>query len=281
MYYNYTITFPFSKIKLNYKEITTNDQLFLAKSRLSFNDNLSYFEFIKNIFKNNIENSSIIDQIDMVEFLMFIIKNRIICTGNVIEIKTEKDNQTANVKIDLNILLKNIYNSFDKELLYINTEKFKIFLGFPCIKDYKSIFNLNKKTFDIIDSFYLFVKNINNVDLYNLPNIDRKKLYYNLPMSVTEKIKNNILKILENMNTCNYFNIDFFKNFKINVLNESYIEMIKFLSLYDIEGIHREIYLLSNMNPSYLLNTSPIERKMYLNFFIQEKEAKAKSMGNF
>jgi hypothetical protein len=281
MYYNYKIEFPFSKLNLNYKEITTKDQLYLAKSRLSFNENIGYFEFIKKIFKNNIEFPLDLEKIDLIEFLMFIIKNRILCSGNIIEIKTEKENQTANIKIDLNLLLKSIYNSFDKKLLYIDTEKFKIDLGFPYIKDYNYILNMNKNTLNVINTFYLFVKKINGINMFDLTLEQKQKLFNNLPLSITEKIKNNILTILDNMNHYDYFNIDFFKNFKINIYNESYLEMIKFLSLYDIESIHREIYILSNMNPDYLMNISPIERKMYLNFFVQEKEAKAKSGSGF
>jgi hypothetical protein len=277
VYYDYFLEFPYSNIKTNFKEISTKEQLYLSKSRLTFNDNEHYFNFIKDICLNSIKNKNEFEKIDLIEFLFYIIKSRIICSGPKLELMTEIDGITAKLNLNLNNVLKNIYDSVDTNLLKISYNEYNITLGFPYLKDFKLINNSKKNTIDVINSFYLFIKKINNIEFSNLTPEQREILFNKLPLSVVFKIKQNILNLFEDLDKKNIFNLDYFKNFKLNVYSNSYIEIIKILSLYDIESIHREIYLLADMNPEYLMKISPSERKMYLNFYIQEKESKSKN----
>jgi len=279
-YYDYFLEFPYSKIKTNYKEISTRDQLYLSKSRLTFSDKLEYIVFVKDIYKSITKNKKDFDSIDLIEFLFFIIKNRIISSGHMMELMTEINGMTAKINLNLNDVLKNIFNNLNMDLLQIKDENYNINIGFPYLKDFEKIFNCRKNTLDIINTFYLFIKNINGIDFINLTHEQREILYNQLPVSLVFKIKENILKLFENFDNMNVFNIDFFKNFKLNIYSESYIEIIKIFSLYDIESIHREIYILSDMNPEYLMKTSPSERKMYLNFYITEKKQKSGDNSN-
>lgn len=277
IYYDYFLEFPYSNIKTNFKEITTKDQLYLSKSRLTFNDNEHYFNFIKDICLNSIKDKNEFEKIDLIEFLFYIIKSRIICSGPKLELMTEINGMTAKLNLNLNDVLKNIYDSIDTKLLKISYKEYDITLGFPYLKDFALINSSKKNTIDVVNSFYLFIKRINNIEFSNLTSDQREILFNKLPLSVVFKIKQNILNLFEELDKKNIFNLDYFKNFKLNVYSNSYIEIIKILSLYDIESIHREIYLLADMNPEYLLKTSPSERKMYLNFYIQEKESKSKN----
>jgi hypothetical protein len=277
VYYDYFLEFPYSNIKTNFKEISTKEQLYLSKSRLTFNDNEHYFNFIKDICLNSIKNKNEFEKIDLIEFLFYIIKSRIICSGPKLELMTEIDGITAKLNLNLNNVLKNIYDSVDTNLLKISYNEYNITLGFPYLKDFTLINNSKKNTIDVINSFYLFIKKINNIEFSNLTPEQREILFNKLPLSVVFKIKQNILNLFEDLDKKNIFNLDYFKNFKLNVYSNSYIEIIKILSLYDIESIHREIYLLADMNPEYLMKISPSERKMYLNFYIQEKESKSKN----
>jgi hypothetical protein len=277
VYYDYFLEFPYSDIKTNFKEISTKEQLYLSKSRLTFNDNEHYFNFIKDICLNSIKNKNEFEKIDLIEFLFYIIKSRIICSGPKLELMTEIDGITAKLNLNLNNVLKNIYDSVDTNLLKISYNEYNIKLGFPYLKDFTLINNSKKNTIDVINSFYLFIKKINNIEFSNLTPEQREILFNKLPLSVVFKIKQNILNLFEDLDKKNIFNLDYFKNFKLNVYSNSYIEIIKILSLYDIESIHREIYLLADMNPEYLMKISPSERKLYLNFYIQEKESKSKN----
>ena len=280
VFYDYFLEFPYSKIKTNYKEISTRDQLYLSKSRLTFNDKLEYILFVIDIYKSITKNKKDFDSIDLIEFLFFIIKNRIISSGHTMELMTEIDGMSAKINLNLNDVLKNIFNNLNTDLLQIKDKNYNINIGFPYLKDFEKIFNCKKNTIDIINTFYLFIKNINGIDFINLTHEQRELLYNQLPVSLVFKIKENIFKLFENFDKMNVFNIDFFKNFKLNIYSESYIEIIKIFSLYDIESIHREIYLLSDMNPEYLMQTSPSERKMYLNFYITEKKQKSGDNSN-
>lgn len=277
IYYDYFLEFPYSNIKTNFKEITTKDQLYLSKSRLTFNENENYFNFIKDVYLTSIKDKNKFQNIDLIEFLFYIIKSRTICTGSKLELMTEIDGITAKLNLNLNDVLKNIYDSVDTNLLKVSYKNYDIVLGFPYLKDFPIINNSKKNTIDVINSFYLFVKKINNIEFSNLTTEQREILFNKLPLSLVFKIKQNILNLFEDLDKKNIFNLDYFKNFKLNVYSNSYIEIIKILSLYDIESIHREIYLLSDMNPEYLMKISPSERRMYLNFYMQEKESKSKN----
>jgi hypothetical protein len=277
IYYDYFLEFPYSNIKTNFKEITTKDQLYLSKSRLTFNENENYFNFIKDVYLTSIKDKNKFQNIDLIEFLFYIIKSRTICTGSKLELMTEIDGITAKLNLNLNDVLKNIYDSVDTNLLKISYKNYDIVLGFPYLKDFPIINSSKKNTIDVINSFYLFVKKINNIEFSNLTTEQREILFNKLPLSLVFKIKQNILNLFEDLDKKNIFNLDYFKNFKLNVYSNSYIEIIKILSLYDIESIHREIYLLSDMNPDYLMKISPSERRMYLNFYMQEKESKSKN----
>jgi len=274
-YYDYFLEFPYSKIKTNYKEISTKDQLYISKSRLTFNDKVEYIKFIKEIYKSIVKNKEDFECIDLIEFLFFIIKNRIISNGPSMELITEVNGMNAKINLNLNDILKNIFNGLDMSLLNIKTDKFIVNIGFPCLKDFEKVFNSKNNTIDIINSFYLFIKTVNNIEFINLTYEQREMLYNQLPVSLIVKIKENIFKIFQNFENINIFNIDFFKNFKLNIYSDSYIEIIKIFSLYDIESIHRELYLLSDMNSEYLMKVSPTERKLYLNFYIAEQKQKS------
>jgi hypothetical protein len=277
IYYDYFLEFPYSNTKTNFKEITTKDQLYFSKSRLTFSDNEKYFDFIKDICLNSIKNKKEFENIDLIEFLFYIIKSRTISSGSKLELMTEINGITAKLNLNLNDLLKNIYDSIDINLLKISDEKYNITIGFPYLKDFALINSAKKNNIDIINSFYLFIKKINNIDFSHLTNEQRETLFNKLPLSIVFKVKQNILNLFESLDKKNIFNLDYFKPFKLNIYSNSYIEIIKILSLYDIESIHREIYLLSHMNPDYLMSISPSERRMYLNFYIQEKESKSKN----
>ena len=280
IYYDYFLEFPYSKIKTNYKEISTRDQLYLSKSRLTFSDKLEYVYFVKDIYKTITKNKKDFESIDLIEFLFFIIKNRIISSGHTMELMTEIGGISAKINLNLNDVLKNIFNNLDMGLLNIGDDNFNINIGFPYLKDFEKIFNCKKNTLDVINTFYLFIKKINNIEFKDLTYEQRELLYNQLPVSLVFKIKENIFKLFENFDKVNVFNIDFFKGFKLNIYSESYIEIIKIFSLYDIESIHRELYLLADMNPDYLMKTSPSERKMYLNFYITEKKQKSGDNSN-
>ena len=85
-YYNYSAELPFSKKTLKFREITTEEQLILAKANLSFpNDKTNYFDFnnfVIETLSNCIENKNDFKKLNIIDFVLFLTKIRIISIGN-------------------------------------------------------------------------------------------------------------------------------------------------------------------------------------------------------
>ena len=88
-YYNHSLDLPYSKVTIKFRELTTNEQLILAKTNLILNYDLDgfyeYYNFLIDIIKTIIKPDIDILNLDIIEFVMFITKLRTISIGNNIE----------------------------------------------------------------------------------------------------------------------------------------------------------------------------------------------------
>jgi len=112
-YYNYNIELPFSKKVVAFREINTNEQMALAKANLSFNNSKdNYFpfnNFVLTTVKNILENKNDFDKINIVDYMLFLTKLRIVSIGNIITLTTEsKNKEFKSTKTTIDIIYINI-----------------------------------------------------------------------------------------------------------------------------------------------------------------------------
>jgi hypothetical protein len=155
-YYLYSVDLPFSRKTISYREINSREQLVLSKidTMYDFNNTENVFEYCKNFRKiilNCVENKEDFLKLNIIDYILFLIKLRIISFGNDIVLEFEKKDQEMKQKVslDLNVLMKNIFDlankSFqDKELKF---ENISIALDWPKMES--ELVFINKEEIDI------------------------------------------------------------------------------------------------------------------------------------
>lgn len=290
----YKVDLPFSKKVINFKELTTENQLEIEKINHYYPSNIEYYmeyhnNFLK-VLKNCIENFDDVLQLDIIEYLLLCLKLRITSIGNVLELQIKSDD--ANVKfkkitLDLQELLKNILlageNSLINQKLIYENKNLNIRLGWPNIKSVKTFHNLFFSDFSFQEKVLMtipeFIKEIQiDENIINFTDLDfdqKEKIILNFPASIKNDIQNAVLENISSLSNYNIFEISFFKDQKFNFYNLIYIELIKLIFSQAPKRIYEEIYILSNFNMSseYVLNMSPSERKIYISFIEAQRKS--------
>ena len=103
-YYNYSVDLPYTKTKIYYREVNTQEQLLLAKANVSISNNkeslYDYSQFSFEVILNCVKNKEDFYKINIVEYVLFLVKLRIISIGATMDflLKTE-DNSKTKTKI--------------------------------------------------------------------------------------------------------------------------------------------------------------------------------------
>jgi len=295
-YYNYSTELPFSGKKIRFKEITTQQQIALAKANLSFpntkNNYFDYNDFVLKTIKNSLENKEELDDINIVDYVLFLTKLRIISVGSIIELITKTDNQefkTAKTTIDLNLFLKNLYfgaTEAIKENL-ITEGNMEIKIGWPTVKSIKTFQQIIDNDYKIIfDSFQEFIEYIKIDDkkiiFSNFNSTQRNEIFCKLSVSMLKKVQELILENVKKLNQCNLFGIESFKNNTFNLYNLSFIDFIRLFFTYDVRSLYQEIYFMAgeNLLPEYVLTISPAERKVYSSIIIETRKKRENSQND-
>lgn len=270
--YHYSVELPFSKKVIKFREFSTEEQLNLGKAQHSFSNDLkNYHLFVYGIIKNCISEDSKFESLNIIEYILFLIKIRIISVGPTIELNTVVDGQNAKITIDLNHLMQNIYGVVEDILkIFVIDSSKKICMGFPKVLDMVEFASISTEIHTVLNTIPLFIDKAGIVSNIR----DMKKFYNQLPVSLSNNIQKKVFDTLKILAEKEIFNIELLQEFKINFYNNSIFELLKILSSYDIKTIHQEIYLLSQLTPSYVKSLTPSERKIYMSFFLQEKSPK-------
>jgi hypothetical protein len=297
-YFLYTVELPFSKIVLRYRELNSKEQLILSKANnmLSIDDDETFLEyslFFNKIISNCVENKDDFYKLNLIDYLLFVTKLRIVSIGNVLNLQFEKkedEKMESKVSIDLNIFMKNLYDSA-LPFLSNNTiihKDLKIILDYPNIK--KEQYILNYKTNNITEHLYKtipeFIKEVYiREDVLFFENItsDEKILFFEqLPFSIKTKIQNTIFDILNELSTKNHFEIEKMSYFKYNLYGKSFQEIIRLFFDYDLKSIYKEYYSLAsrNIDPQYVDTLSISERQMYYSLLEEEIKTRNSSMSD-
>ena len=277
-YYHYTVELPFSKKVIKFREFTTEEQLALGKAQHSFStDFLRYYLFVYDIISKCVSVDSKFEDLDIIEYVLFLIKIRIISVGPKIELTAIVDDQNTKIIIDLNHLMQNIYDAAEEILkIFVVESNKKIKMGFPKILDMVEFVSISTEVRTILNTIPLFIDKAGIVSNHR----DMKKVYGQLPVSLSNNIQTTVFDILKSLSEKDIFDIEIFKDFRINFYNNSIFELIKILCSYDVKSIHQEIYLLSQLTPTYIKSITPSERKIYMSFFLQERAPKDKGEPN-
>ncbi len=297
-HYNYSVDLPFTKTKINFREINTQEQILIAKANLSFpNDKESIYEYHKyvlSVILNCIEDKEEFLKINIIEYVLFLIKLRIISVGSVIEFSLKnEENKKSKTKIQINLknYLLNLYNfSYDEKEekeYFLNQNDIKVKITWPninSIKTFNEYFLNNKADYEVFNnSLFEFIDYIiinNDKISWNVLKTEEKiKLFDKLPLLLKTKIETEVMNLNKKLIEANLFEIDFFKDYKFSIYNLSFIEHIKMLFSYDLKSLFREIYYLASNSipPNYIMNISDSERKIYLTIIQEEIKRQSES----
>jgi hypothetical protein len=291
-YYNYSVDLPYTKCKIDFREINTQEQLLIAKANLSFSNNkdslYDYHKFILSVILNCVKDKEEFYKINIIEYVLFLVKLRSISVGSTIEFLL-KDENKAKTKIQINLksYLLNLYNAsnyFEDKNNSILTEKsIELKLNWPNINSVSTFNNLllnEKKEYYVFNNslfeFIEYIKINDNKILWNNLNTEEKlKLFDKFPIILKNKMEKNIIDAIKKLIESDMFDVSFFKDYKFSIYNLNFVEHIKMFLSYDLKSLFTEIYYLavSKLPPNYVLTISDSERKMFMTI-IQEQNKK-------
>ena len=291
-YYNYITDLPFSKKVLKFKEISSKQQLMIAKANLSIDNSKTNFydfnQFVIKVIKDCLETPEIFDNINIIDYVLFITKLRIVSVGSTIELVSEsKTKNIKNVKtiLDLNVFLKNLYNSSVDALLddTIIENDIEIKITWPSInsiKFFQDSLNSNKTEYQtFVDSFHEFIDYIkiknNKISFLTFSSEQKIEITEKISLSLLKKVQEKILNSLKYIMSYDLWEISTFKNHTFNFYTLNFTDFIRLFFSNDIKNIFQEIYYMSKegLSPDYVFSISPIERKIHLGIIEESKRS--------
>jgi len=294
-YFIYNVELPFSGVQLWYKDINSKQQLMLAKLNILFPiEEESYVEYskvIKKIILESIENKKDFSEVNLIDYILFLVKLRIISVGNNLELmfKNTESSTEENTKItiDLNYFMKSLYETALEATKnnVLKSKDIEIEICWPSIKSEEYFLNPPEKYTDhIIHSIPEYIKSIKIKDkrifTKDFNQKEKNNLYEKLPISLKNLILDYVLKMIKILSEKNLFGLKKMDYLRFNFYNKSHQHIIRLLFSENLRNIYQEYYILASkkINPSYVDGLSISERKVYCSF-IQE-EIKARNEAN-
>ena len=289
-YYIYNADLHFSGKKIWYKDINSKQQLMLTKLDILFpienEDYLEYSNIFNKIISESVENKEDFYKIDLIEYVLFLTKLRIISIGNDLELvfKNPENSNEENTKItiDLNYFIKTLYEN-SSELLKDNIIKFKdieIEVGWPSIKSERIFLNIKENhTEHLLSTIPEYIKNIkiknSKILIENFNNEEKIDFYNKLPIKLRNLIQNKVFEAIKILSEKNLFGISQMDYLKFNFYNKSHQHIIRLLFSENLINIYQEYYILAskNINPSYIDKLTIAERRVYFSFIQEEIKA--------
>lgn len=300
-YFLYSVEMPFSGTRIFYRDISSKEQLILSKANVLLPENedtyLEYAKVIKDIVSNCIENKKDFYELNIIEYILFITKLRILSIGSIIELvfKNSEDEFTKNSKIsiDLNIFMKLLFDAANDCMKnsILEVKDFTITLDWPSVKSENLFLNEEKNIYiHILSTIQEYIKTISTkeykIDLKEFNHEQKLEIYESLPISVKTKIQTFIFNSIENIAQKNLFGLKKMDYFKFNLYNKSYQHIIRLFFTEPLKNIYQEYYALAskNINPLYVDNISISDRRVFCSFIEEEiknrKESESESSNN-
>jgi len=288
-YFLYSVDMPFSGVKLNYREINSKEQLILAKSNVLLPSgeefDSEYSSILKKIVSNCVENKEDFYKLNLIDYILFVTKLRIISLGSELVLSFENkegaEGSKINVNLELNVFMKLLYDAA-VDALKDNVLEFngiKVTLGWPNINSEYSFFE--KKDISnlehILSSLCEYVKTItiNDSKVIDLDAFNRKErveIYEKLPISLRTQIQIKVLNCIKDLSEKNLFNIAKMDYFTISFYNNNYLNLVRLFFSGDLKNIYQEYYVLAsrNINPNFVNGLSISDRRVFCSFIEEE-----------
>lgn len=289
-YYPYALQFPFTKTILNFRELTCYEQLLLCKINNTLPSTseyrTDYLEVLIELLQSTLKNKSKINDLDIIEFLMFTIRLRCVSINSFIEFAVEgNDEKNKKIKFDLHNLLKNVYNTGQilHEYDTIESEDTLIKLRWPDLSGEYHFLNLidkdnTEKFLSTMCEFVDFIKIKDNTFIFkSLDTKQRKELFDLLPVSLQNIIQTNIVSLLQKISDEPLFELQEFSNYKFEFYNSTIQDIIRFVFANNENSLMVEnVFLIGKGFTLNDLNTmSPVTKQNYINHFIEQDNNKS------
>lgn len=292
-YFLYSVDLPFSNVKLFYRELNCKELLTLSKINLYFSSeidgNSDYLTAVQKIVINCIENKKDFYKITIIDYFLFLIKLRTVSIGNELKLESkaeENDNMSFMVNLDLDLMLKSIYES-SNELIKngtISYKNIKIKLDWPNIKT-ETFFVVNAENIELLVPEFINSIEINNkkIEFKTLNYEEKNNLYYKLPLKLKNLIEKKVIFYNKQMENTNFFNIKRMEDFKISLCNQFYCMMVRYLFFYDLSTFYQEYYLLAskNIDLSYVDKMSLSDKTVFCSLVEKEYDIENKRSYEF
>jgi hypothetical protein len=283
-YYIHNLQFPFTNTFLNFKELNCEQSFALIKINNNFpasNENrLDYQTQLINIIKDCVKDKDSILNLNILEFLIFCIRLRALSVSPTVELEFEKK-ENKNVKIIINFydLMSNIFEATNiiEKYKNIKEDNIEICLGWPLLKDEKYfLYNIEESHFTkFINSLPLFVETLKIKDtFFDLKSFDfdqKKTLFDSIPISIQNTIQSNVVSLLKELVEYPLFNIEQFKEYKLEFFNATIQDLIRFVFAGTEESEMMEICFLKkfNFNIEEIYKMTPQQKNNYINYLVQ------------
>jgi hypothetical protein len=295
----YKIDFPFTKNIIKFKELNTKNQLDIEKINLYYPQSIDFYhdyhESFIDIIKNCVQNFEDFSKIDIIEYILFCLKLRVISIGNVLSFSVKSKDEgvkETKIKIDLNDVINNLLtmslNSLNDTDIKLENPNIFVKIGWPSLKSIKFFHNLvftetdiSQKVIESIPEYikYMYIDD-RYIDFDSFTHEQKETAYNSFPASLKNKIENIVLQNISDLNNSSIINIKYFEDQKFNFYDLFYIEFIKLMFSQNPKRIYEEIYVLSSysIDSNYIMNLSQNERKLFLSFV--EIQRKGQEGGN-
>lgn len=292
-FFPYKVDLPFSDKSIFYRELNTQEQLNLAKSNLIHPNrretHSDYFDSVFSIVRNCTKKIDDLDDINIVDFIFFLAKIRLVSISNIVELNINSDSEefkNTKINVDINFFIEKLYTITTRlmENNILKNQNIEIELGWPSIDDIKIFSMLLGEEFNDLDKVQsampLFVKTIKimnrDINLNSLNYDEKKHLYGTLPFSVSSAVQEKVIDVISDLKEEDIFGFPKYIFYKFDFFNLVFVDMIKLLFLFNLTKIYQDIYILSkrNMSEEYILTLSPTERKIYLSYENNSEEKK-------
>jgi len=289
-YYLHNVEMPFCGKNISFREIKNEEQIAISKANLAMpssnNEPALYNDFLKKIIFQCVENQEILNELNVIEYILFATKLRMISFGSSLEllqdIEEKEDVKKLKIKIDLQNFIKNLYDAskhFNSKI--INFKNITVTLNWPNHKSQSYFFNLkNKEENSIISSLTQFIKEIKIkntiINLQNFSLEEQDNIFDNLPISVRVKIQNEIMEALQLLASGDLFGIKQLNDYRFSFYNTVYLDILRLFYSFNLKEIYKEYCALASkhISPFYINDISTIERKLYLSIIQEERGSK-------
>jgi len=301
-YYLYSVDLPFSGVKLNYRELNNREYIMLSKANamlpLTTEYAPEYAAFLQKILMNCVEDKEEFLKLNIIEYIMFACKLRMVSIGNEIELQIDDSNkevETSIIKLNLNLqkLIIDLYNLCQDSLseTYIEENGVYVILDWPNLKSELNFLTNQTVYADntilaILESVPEFIKkiSINNQDINmsGFTSSQRSDLYNKLPTKIQNKIQTIVLRAIKYFTENTVFNEAISKYLKLSFYNLSCQNLLRLFFAENIQNIYQQYYVLAskNISPDYLDKVSIADRQVYYSFVEEEYKSKQADQEN-